>query len=60
MRGQLLAFLSPTTPAEELRREREQVAKKRPHLALASRQDDPRPDPDMYVWKDPSKLWGRS
>jgi hypothetical protein len=47
-------LFSPATPADELRAERERVARKRPHLALAGA--DPRPDPDMFRWWSPADL----
>lgn len=52
------ALFAPQTPAEEERRERERVAKHRPHLALVGAPDK-RPDPDMFAWKDPAELWER-
>lgn len=44
------ALFAPISPADELREERERVARRKPHLALASSQADPRPDPDMWRW----------
>lgn len=44
----LARLFTPATPADEERAERERVAKRRPHLALAGQ--DPRPDPQMFAW----------
>lgn len=50
-----MSFLAPILPAEIERRERERVAKKRPHLSLVGVRD-PRPDPDMFRWWSVAEL----
>jgi hypothetical protein len=45
------------TPHDEWAAEREKVARKRPEFALVPK--DPRPDPDMFAWRDPAELWER-
>lgn len=52
-----MRFLRPTTPAEDWAHEREQIARKAPHLSVVAK--DPRPDPEMFTWKDPATLWER-
>jgi hypothetical protein len=54
------ALFAPITPAEELARERERIARRKPHLALASTQTDPRPNPDMFRWHAVSDLLERA
>ncbi len=49
-----MGLFAPLLPAEIERRERERIARKAPHLALDGR--DPRPTPDMFVWKDVAEL----
>jgi hypothetical protein len=51
------ALLSPKTTAEEWAIERDKIAARKPHLSLVVK--DPRPDPDMYVWRDPAELFER-
>lgn len=50
------ALFAPQTPAEELRAEQARVAAKKPHLAFSRREEDPRPDPDMWAWHDVAAL----
>lgn len=50
------------SPADELREERDRVAARKPHLALASFNPDP-PKPaeiDHFVWKDVGELFLRA
>lgn len=44
-------LFAPTTPAEIERRERDQVAARKPHLALVGK--DPKPEPSHFVWRAP-------
>jgi hypothetical protein len=47
-------FARPLTPSEELRIEREKMAKRLPpHLALVQ---PTKPKPDFYVWRSVSDL----
>lgn len=52
-------WLAPLTPYEVEQAERAKVAKKHPHLALASfNPDPPKPaEPNHFVWKDVAELF---
>lgn len=47
-------LFKPVTPAEELRAEREKIARKSPALSLVK--PDPRPDPRMWEWHSVAEL----
>jgi hypothetical protein len=48
------SLFAPRLPAEIERAERERIARKTPHLALVVK--DPRPEPNMYVWRSVADL----
>ena len=50
-----MSLFAPRLPAEIERREREQIAARKPHLSLVGK--DRRPDPNMFVWKDVASLF---
>ncbi len=45
------SLFAPKTPNEEWAEERAKVAKRSAHLALVPASADPRPNPEMFVWK---------
>jgi hypothetical protein len=50
-----MGLFAPKLPADIERAEREKIARKHPHLSLVNR--DPRPDPDMFSWRDVGELF---
>jgi len=49
------SLFAPRLTNEIWRAEREKIARKHPHLSLVNK--DPRPDPDMFSWRDVGELF---
>jgi hypothetical protein len=49
------SLFAPRLPAEIWRDERVAVEKRAPHLSIVNK--DPRPDPDMFSWRDVGELF---